>query len=200
MHSRRKIHFETYQVIHAKCQSLTACVPAQTVLVLNICGTISAIDLGGQSATWLIRPAPLGPWQRVFANLPDQDLISGGTSNKGTIWCKSKSEHWVRVNCHLKFGFAVKLTGISDDDGAVLAPRCQESLAVRLRSLAWLPLQNRNMAVMYRGIIGATFTRSLPDLQVIVSHDAKVASSCSILTSMCPLNVAAAMQPVKASY
>lgn len=126
------------------------------MLVLDVSG---AVDLGTQSAPRLICSAPLGPWQRIFANLPDQDLISRGAGYKCAVRREGQSKHRVGVNSHFKFGLAVRLAGVPNGNRTVLTTRSQKSFAVGLATLAWLPLQNRDVTIMGRGVVGATFTR-----------------------------------------
>lgn len=69
----------TYQIVDTEGQSVAMCIPTQTVLILlNI---RVAIHLGTQPA-WLSRPSPAGSRHHVFANLPNQKLVSSGTGNE----------------------------------------------------------------------------------------------------------------------
>lgn len=116
---------------------MTICVPTETMLVLHICG---AVHLGAQPAS-LTRPGPASSRHHVLADLPNQDLISGGTSNERSVRCEGEREdRVVVVNGHLELWLLVRIAGVPYGDDSILAAGCEKSFAIWSGVLAWLPL------------------------------------------------------------
>lgn len=142
----------TYQIVDTKGQSVTVCIPTQTMLVLlNLCVTV---HLGTQPAG-LTRPSPAGSRHHILADLPHQEFVSRGASYKRTIGCEGQGQNRiVVVNCHFEFRFVIREPGIPYGNYAVLTAGCQKSFTVRTRTLLWLPLQDRDSAIVSGSIIG----------------------------------------------
>lgn len=133
----------TYSAVSSIGEPLSVGIPAQTVLILVL--RLRA-RLGTEpSGMW--RSAPARPWHRVLlANLPDQNATGRGSGDECAIWCE-RNRYNGRFHGQNGLWFSrLRVLGVGDDNGAIVASRCDQSFVFRHDGIVRerLPLHRRD--------------------------------------------------------